>query len=96
MNAPTERATSKDLGTNGAFASRLRSEIQGDVLFDLFSRGRYSTDASIYQIMPIGVVVPRTREDALRAMQIAVDARIPPHPEAGGRRSAARRSARRS
>ena len=85
MNAPTERPTPKDLDAKGgALASRLRSEIQGDVLFDPFSRGRYSTDASIYQIMPIGVVVPRTREDALRAMQIAVDARIPLLPRGGG------------
>ena len=85
MNAPTEGSTSKDRGANGsALASRLRSEIRGDVLFDLFSRGRYSTDASIYQIMPIGVVVPRTRDDALRAMQIAVDARIPLLPRGAG------------
>ena len=39
--------------------ARLRREVQGEVLFDPFSRGRYSTDASIYQIEPLGVVVPR-------------------------------------
>ncbi|MEN9830381.1 MAG: hypothetical protein RLZZ409_1119, partial [Pseudomonadota bacterium] len=44
-------------------ASRLRREVQGDVYFDEASRGRYSTDASIYQIMPIGVVVPKTPLD---------------------------------
>jgi hypothetical protein len=37
---------------------RLRREIRGEVLFDAFSRGRYATDASIYQIEPLGVVVP--------------------------------------
>jgi FAD/FMN-containing dehydrogenase/Fe-S oxidoreductase len=50
---------------------RLRSEISGDVLFDPFSRGRYATDASFYQIMPAGVVVPRTMDDALKAFAIA-------------------------
>ena len=39
---------------------RLRAEIDGDVLFDSFSRGRYATDASHYQMMPLGVVVPKT------------------------------------
>ena len=42
---------------------RLRHETRGEVLFDAFSRGRYSTDASIYQIEPVGVVVPRDKED---------------------------------
>ena len=46
-----------------ALATRLRGEIEGEVLFDAFSRGRYSTDASIYQIEPLGVVVPRSEQD---------------------------------
>jgi FAD/FMN-containing dehydrogenase/Fe-S oxidoreductase len=50
---------------------RLRREVSGDVLFDDFSRGRYATDASHYQIMPIGVVVPRTIEDAERTIALA-------------------------
>src|SRR6266480_2732076 len=49
---------------------RLAQEITGDVLFDPFNRGRYATDASFYQIMPAGVVVPRTTEEALRALAI--------------------------
>jgi FAD/FMN-containing dehydrogenase/Fe-S oxidoreductase len=52
---------------------RLRSEISGDVLFDAFSRGRYATDASFYQIIPAGVVVPRTMDEALRTLAIARD-----------------------
>ena len=43
---------------------RLRAEMTGDVLFDGFSRGRYATDASFYQIVPSGVVVPRTMDEA--------------------------------
>src|ERR1044071_2671271 len=50
---------------------RLRAELTGEVQFDAFSRGRYSTDASHYQIMPVGVVAPRTIEEADRAIAIA-------------------------
>jgi FAD/FMN-containing dehydrogenase/Fe-S oxidoreductase len=50
---------------------RLKSELTGDVMFDRFSRGRYATDASHYQIMPLGVVAPRTIDEANRAIAIA-------------------------
>jgi FAD/FMN-containing dehydrogenase/Fe-S oxidoreductase len=50
---------------------RLKAEVAGDVLFDRFSRGRYATDASHYQMMPVGVVVPGTVADAERAIAIA-------------------------
>ncbi|ARP99334.1 FAD-binding and (Fe-S)-binding domain-containing protein [Pseudorhodoplanes sinuspersici] len=50
---------------------RLKSAIQGEVRFDRFTRGRYATDASHYQMMPIGVVTPRTMDDAARAIDIA-------------------------
>src|SRR3954466_13708830 len=56
-----------------ALADRLRRGISGGVLFDAFSRGRYATDASFYQIIPAGVVVPRTMDEALRALAIARD-----------------------
>src|SRR5689334_14323540 len=59
------------------FANRLRKELRGDVLFDAASRGRYSTDASIYQIMPIGVVVPRDQDDLLVALDVARSERVP-------------------
>ena len=39
---------------------RLKAQLLGDVAFDAFTRGRYATDASHYQIMPIGVVAPRS------------------------------------
>jgi FAD/FMN-containing dehydrogenase/Fe-S oxidoreductase len=63
---------------------RLRSDISGEVLFDPFSRGRYATDASFYQIMPAGVVVPRTMDEALRALQIARDEGRTVTPRGGG------------
>ena len=60
-----------------ALAARLGRELEGDVLFDAFSRGRYSTDASIYQIEPIGVVVPRNDQDIRRTIEIAADEGTP-------------------
>lgn len=63
---------------------RLRAEITGDVLFDRFSRGRYATDASFYQIMPAGVVVPKTVDEALRALAIARDDGRKVTPRGGG------------
>jgi FAD/FMN-containing dehydrogenase/Fe-S oxidoreductase len=52
---------------------RLGDAITGNVFFDPFNRGRYATDASFYQIMPLGVVVPRTIDEALRALAICRD-----------------------
>jgi FAD/FMN-containing dehydrogenase/Fe-S oxidoreductase len=63
---------------------RLRRETRCEVLFDAFSRGRYSTDASIYQIEPLGVVVPRGREDAAAAIAIAREEGVPVLPRGGG------------
>jgi FAD/FMN-containing dehydrogenase/Fe-S oxidoreductase len=63
---------------------RLKREISGDVWFDAFNRGRYATDASFYQIMPAGVVVPKTVEEALRALAIARDAGRIVTPRGGG------------
>ncbi|QOT81148.1 FAD-binding and (Fe-S)-binding domain-containing protein [Cupriavidus basilensis] len=58
-------------------SARLRKELRGDVFFDRASRGRYATDASIYQITPIGVVVPRDQADLLLALEIARDEKAP-------------------
>ncbi|WP_133646555.1 FAD-binding and (Fe-S)-binding domain-containing protein [Paraburkholderia flava] len=58
-------------------ASRLRSALRGDVLFDAASRGRYATDASIYQITPIGVVVPRDQADLRLALDVARSEKAP-------------------
>ncbi len=67
-----------------ALARRLAREIEGEVLFDAASRGRYSTDASIYQIDPVGVVVPKTERDARIAMQIAAEEGVPILPRGAG------------
>ncbi|RXZ36634.1 FAD-binding oxidoreductase [Oxalobacteraceae bacterium CAVE-383] len=56
---------------------RLRRELKGDVLFSRADRGRYATDASIYQIMPIGIVAPRDQDDLALALDIARAGRTP-------------------
>src|SRR5262250_1627986 len=50
---------------------RLKAHLLGEVQFDAFTRGRYATDASHYQIMPIGVVAPRSVKEAEHALGIA-------------------------
>jgi FAD/FMN-containing dehydrogenase/Fe-S oxidoreductase len=69
---------------DSALATRLKREVRGEVLFDAASRGRYSTDASIYQVEPVGVVVPETEEDALAAFRVAVDEGVPVLARGGG------------
>jgi FAD/FMN-containing dehydrogenase/Fe-S oxidoreductase len=64
--------------------ARLRSNITGDVFFDAFNRGRYATDASFYQIMPAGVVVPRSTGEALEALAICRDQGFIVTPRGGG------------
>ena len=76
-------ATTNRIG-DSALAGRLRRETEGDVLFDAFSRGRYSTDASHYQIEPIGVLVPKTETDIQSVIQIAADEGVPVLPRGGG------------
>jgi FAD/FMN-containing dehydrogenase/Fe-S oxidoreductase len=64
--------------------ARLRRELQGEVMFDAFSRGRYATDASIYQIEPLGVAVPKDKEDIAAALAIAREEGVPVLPRGGG------------
>ena len=63
---------------------RLKAEQVGEVRFDAFTRGRYATDASHYQIMPLGVVTPRTIEEAERAIGICRAEGVPVTPRGGG------------
>jgi FAD/FMN-containing dehydrogenase/Fe-S oxidoreductase len=63
---------------------RLKAEAVGEVAFDAFTRGRYATDASHYQIMPLGVVTPRTSEEAERALAVCRAEAVPVTPRGGG------------
>ena len=62
----------------------LRGQIAGDVRFDEMTRGLYSTDASIYQIAPVGVVFPKGRDDVLAAVNIARQRGLPVLPRGSG------------
>ncbi|MBL0931049.1 MAG: FAD-binding protein [Alphaproteobacteria bacterium] len=75
---PLDAPLASDLET------RLKREVEGDVLFGAFDRGRYATDASIYQIDPVGVVIPRNAEAARIAIQIAAEMGVPVLPRGGG------------
>jgi len=65
-------------------AARLRRETQSHVLFSLADRGRYATDASIYQMQPIGVVVPKTMADVETTIAIAREEGVPVLPRGAG------------
>jgi FAD/FMN-containing dehydrogenase len=67
-----------------ALAKRLRQETSGEVMTDSASRGRYATDASIYQAMPVAVFVPQTAQDIASAIQIAAELGVPVLPRGGG------------
>ncbi|MDE2361337.1 MAG: FAD-binding protein [Hyphomicrobiales bacterium] len=72
------------MASSAALERRLRDERVGEVLFDSFTRGRYATDASAYQMTPVGVVVPETMEQAERALGIAREAGQPVLARGGG------------
>ncbi len=63
---------------------RLKAEVSGGVDFGRFTRGRYATDASHYQIMPLGVVTPRTIEEAERAIGVCRAEGVPVTARGGG------------
>ncbi len=65
-------------------ARALASAIKGEVRFDRYSRVLYSTDASIYQIMPVGVVVPRDAEEIAATLRLCAQERVPVLPRGAG------------
>src|SRR5947209_10737150 len=67
-----------------ALARHLRKHLAGEVRFDPTSRRLYSTDASLYQVEPLGVVIPRTVENLVTTVQVAAEARVPLTPRGGG------------
>src|SRR6476619_8116662 len=64
--------------------SELRRQIEGEVRFDTITRALYSTDASVYMIRPLGVVIPKHREDVMRIVQICGRLRCPLTMRGGG------------
>ena len=85
MNKPIDIPEIKAIMIDQALlAKRLREETSGEVMTDIASRGRYATDASIYQAMPVAVLVPKTAQDIAIAIQIAADLQVPVLPRGGG------------
>lgn len=70
--------------SNPTIEQALRAICRGEVRFDQSTRGVYSTDASIYQVEPIGVFVPISPEDARSGVQILSEMRVPMLPRGGG------------
>jgi FAD/FMN-containing dehydrogenase/Fe-S oxidoreductase len=78
-----------DLGRRGfsrnpGFERQLAAVLEGEVHFDAFTRGRYATDASIYQIMPRGVAFPKSEADIAAALMIAAEHGVPVIARGGG------------
>src|SRR5688572_7518070 len=67
-----------------ALQRELEGAIDGEVRFDKISRALYSTDASVYQIEPLGVVIPKSAEAVIRAVTIAAKHGVPLTPRGGG------------
>ena len=82
IQAPNPRAAATD--TSQQLAQRLRAQTQGEVHFDAASRGRYATDASFYQIVPVGVFVPRTDDDVAAAINLSRELNVPVLPRGAG------------
>mgnify|MGYP003859306409 CR=1 FL=1 len=67
-----------------SLAAGLRVAVRGEVRFDHFSRVLYSTDASIYQILPLGVVLPRDADDVAATLRLCAEVDVPVLPRGGG------------
>ena len=77
-------APSQDRTDQARLAARLKRETQAEVKFADADRGRYATDASIYQVMPVGAIVPRTIADVEAAMAICREEGVPVLARGGG------------
>src|SRR2546425_1091149 len=80
---PIERRA-VDLPQRERIRDDLRGIVKGELLFDDLSRALYSTDASIFQIEPLGVAVPRDEEDVQALVRYAAERRIPLVPRGAG------------
>ena len=88
VSPPRTSLTSADMRAVAAESRDLAEEIKrvvpGEVRFDGFTRSLYSTDASLYQIQPIGVVIPRNRDDVQAVVEIAARRKTPVLARGGG------------
>jgi FAD/FMN-containing dehydrogenase/Fe-S oxidoreductase len=84
LPAPVIRTPPPPVLDAGAFAEALRRRVDGEVRFDAGSRAAYSTDASNFRQVPIGVVVPRNPEAAVEAVAVAREFGAPVLSRGGG------------
>jgi FAD/FMN-containing dehydrogenase/Fe-S oxidoreductase len=82
--APPQPVRFQPADARTTLARRLRGAVEGDVLVDAASRGRYATDASIYQVDPVGVLVPKSDADVRAAFDICRELGIPMLPRGAG------------
>ena len=66
------------------FLYELHKHFTGDIHTDIGSKVLYSTDASLYQIEPLGVALPRTQEDLMAAVELAAKYKVPILPRGAG------------
>ncbi|WP_299736100.1 FAD-binding oxidoreductase [uncultured Roseobacter sp.] len=69
---------------NARLFNKLTGAVEGQVMSDPASRGRYATDASIYQMIPEAVVIPQSKDDICAAMSVAREEELPILPRGGG------------
>ena len=63
---------------------KLKTKTSAEVYSDNFNKGRYATDASIYQMMPFGVLIPKTKSDLIETINYARETRVPLLARGGG------------
>src|ERR1700730_16080917 len=78
------RAAATATGDVAGLKTALAECLEGEVRFDRLSRALYSTDASVYQIVPAGVVVPRSEADVLAAVTACMRCKVPLTVRGGG------------
>ena len=83
LGTPVPQASAKLVDIE-ALHGELKGQIEGEVRFDRISRALYSSDASVYQIQPLGVVVPKNRQDIIRLVEICGRFRCPMTMRGGG------------
>jgi FAD/FMN-containing dehydrogenase len=83
LGTPVPQANVKLVDVD-ALRSELQRQIEGEVRFDQISRALYSSDASVYQIQPLGVVIPKNRQDIIRVVEICGRFRCPITMRGGG------------
>ena len=81
---PSTKEEAVDPSIAQILEKKLLRETSCEVRFDLFDRGRYATDASHYQILPLGVAIPKTEQDLESIIEIAREMRVPITGRGGG------------